>query len=254
MPQQTTASGGTAPYTYSGASLPAGVTVDPATGQISGTPTTAGAGTATMTVTDAAGGTATCDFDWTVGGATDLTPVCTNPGNQTSPEDAAIAPLQIVASGGDGTLSYAATGLPAGLTIDSATGMISGTPTDAGTSSVTVTVTDADGDTCEAVFSWEVLADTTPPPPPTNLVVTHDPAGPTNTLTWTAPADMSDVAKYQWRSPSSGGWVDVSGWTAGNDPLATTMTFTGLTTDQYQVRSVDAAGNASVETPWVTPV
>ena len=47
------ASGGTKPYTYSATGLPAGLTIAPATGIISGKPTTAqDAGTATITVTD----------------------------------------------------------------------------------------------------------------------------------------------------------------------------------------------------------
>lgn len=55
----------------------------------------------------------------------------------------------------DTFLSYSATGLPAGLTIDSS-GVISGTPTSSGTSTVTVTVSDLDGATSQAVFNWAV--------------------------------------------------------------------------------------------------
>ncbi|MGG2458810.1 M4 family metallopeptidase [Streptomyces sp. RGM 3693] len=80
----------------------------------------------------------------------------TNPGNQTSTVGQA-ASLQIKASSGTtGALTYAATGLPAGLSLDAATGLISGTPTTAGTATVTVTVTDAAKKTGTTSFTWTV--------------------------------------------------------------------------------------------------
>jgi len=81
----------------------------------------------------------------------------TNPGSQTSTVGSA-ASLQISASDSASgqTLTYAATGLPAGLSISSATGLISGTPTTAGTSSVTVTATDTTGAHGSTTFTWTV--------------------------------------------------------------------------------------------------
>jgi hypothetical protein len=55
-----------------------------------------------------------------------------------------------------GSLSYKATGLPAGLSINSTTGVISGTTKTAGTSSVTVTGTDSTGPSGSATFTWNV--------------------------------------------------------------------------------------------------
>ncbi|MFH8773309.1 alkaline phosphatase family protein [Streptomyces sp. NPDC017958] len=66
--------------------------------------------------------------------------------------------LDLSASGGTGPCSWSATGLPAGLSVDSATGRISGTPTTAGTSTVTVTATDAAGATASTTFTWTVTA------------------------------------------------------------------------------------------------
>ncbi|MEU1498012.1 M4 family metallopeptidase [Streptomyces sp. NPDC005732] len=80
----------------------------------------------------------------------------TNPGSQSSTVGTAVS-LQVSASSTNGgSLSYSASGLPAGLSINSSTGAITGTPTTAGTYSTTVTVTDSTGATGTASFSWTV--------------------------------------------------------------------------------------------------
>ncbi|MDA5283428.1 MULTISPECIES: M4 family metallopeptidase [unclassified Streptomyces] len=80
----------------------------------------------------------------------------TNPGNQNTITGSAVS-LQIQAnSTNPGALSYAATGLPAGLSINSSTGLISGTASTAGTSNVTVTVTDSQAKSGTAAFTWTV--------------------------------------------------------------------------------------------------
>ena len=67
-PVNHTATGGTAPYTWSATGLPPGLSINAATGSITGTPTTAGSFTVTVTATDssspAQSGSAT--YGWTV--------------------------------------------------------------------------------------------------------------------------------------------------------------------------------------------
>ncbi|MEV5959266.1 M4 family metallopeptidase, partial [Streptomyces sp. NPDC051987] len=80
----------------------------------------------------------------------------TNPGSQSSTVGTAVS-LQVSASStNSGSLTYAATGLPTGLSINSSTGAITGTPTTAGTYSTTVTVTDSTGASGTASFTWTV--------------------------------------------------------------------------------------------------
>ena len=111
------------------------------------------------TCTDAA------DQQWTMPTGGGGTPPTTNtvtvagPGNQTSTVGTA-ASVQTSASDSKSgqTLTYSATGLPAGLSINASTGLISGTPTAAGTSSVTVKATDTTGASGTTSFSWTVNA------------------------------------------------------------------------------------------------
>jgi O-glycosyl hydrolase len=98
----------------------------------------------------------------TSGTTTGNTVTVTNPGNQATATGTAVS-LQVQASDSASgqTLSYSATGLPAGLSISSSTGLISGTPTTAGTSPVTVTATDTTGASGSASFTWTVSSGTT---------------------------------------------------------------------------------------------
>ncbi|MFJ3191916.1 M4 family metallopeptidase [Streptomyces griseoviridis] len=76
--------------------------------------------------------------------------------NQTSGVGDAVS-LQVEAytTNTGSALTYSATGLPDGLTID-ASGLITGTPTTAATSTVAVTVADATGSTATRTFTWRV--------------------------------------------------------------------------------------------------
>ncbi len=93
------------------------------------------------------------------GGSQGNTVTVTNPGSQSGTVGKA-ASLQINAtdSASGQTLTYSATGLPAGLSINSTTGLISGTPSAAGTSTVTVTAKDTTGASGSTSFTWTVAA------------------------------------------------------------------------------------------------
>ncbi|GAA0221902.1 hypothetical protein GCM10010492_20030 [Saccharothrix mutabilis subsp. mutabilis] len=89
------------------------------------------------------------------GGSVPGNPSIAPPGSQTGTVGTATS-LQLKASGGTPPYSFAATGLPPGLSIAPATGLISGTPTTAGSYSVTATVTDSAGKSGSTTFGWTI--------------------------------------------------------------------------------------------------
>jgi hypothetical protein len=142
--------------TYSATGLPAGLSIS-SSGLISGTPTTAGSSSVTVTAKDSTGASGSATFTWTVNAKTGNTVTVTNPGTQTTTVGTAVS-LQITGTDSGGlSLTYSATGLPAGLSI-STTGLITGTPTTAGSSSVTVTAKDSTGASGSATFTWTINA------------------------------------------------------------------------------------------------
>jgi hypothetical protein len=82
----------------------------------------------------------------------------TDPGTRSGTVGTATS-LQVSATDtAGGTLSYGATGLPAGLSINTSTGLISGTPTTAGSYTPTVTATDSTGPSGSTSFTWTITA------------------------------------------------------------------------------------------------
>lgn len=141
------------------------------------------------------------DGSFGTGGGENRNPAVTNPGAQSTQVGTAVN-RQILASDADGdTLSYAASGLPAGLSIGRTNGLISGTPGTAGSSAVTVTVTDGRGGSASASFGWTVTA----APPPNQLLVnpgfeagTSGWSGTTSVITATTSRPAHSGSRWAW--------------------------------------------------------
>jgi hypothetical protein len=136
------ATGGSAPFTWSATGLPAGLAIDAASAVISGTPTSAGTTSVTVSVTDAAGATASRTYSVTINPAPVINTSTLPDGEQTVAYSATI-----VGSSGTTPYTWSASALPAGLLINAGSGTITGTPTVTGTFFPTITLKDAAGAT-----------------------------------------------------------------------------------------------------------
>jgi hypothetical protein len=227
--QTITASGGTAPYTFSLASgaLPPGLTLS-SSGVLSGTPTTVGSFTFTVTATDAL----SCGGSRTYTVAVNCPTITISPATLPNGTTGVAYSQTITASGGTApyTFSVISGSLPPGLTLSSS-GLLSGTPTTVGSSGFTVRATDSVGCLAARIYALVINA---PPCPTITLSPSTLPAatagvGYSQTITasgGTAPYTFSVVsgALPNGLSLSSGGVLSGTPGTAGTYTFAVTAT------------------------------
>ncbi len=140
---------------------------------------------------------------------TAVTPTLTSPGNRSTAAGTAVS-LSLAAGDPNGdVLRYSASGLPAGLSIDSGSGLISGTPTAPGTYGVTLAVSDGYNSTSAAI-TWTITGTST-------LTLADPPAAAPSVsgsaASFSASASGSNV-RYRW---DFGDGSPVTAWSASGN-------------------------------------
>jgi hypothetical protein len=165
------------------------------------------------------------------------------------------------------TLTYSATGLPPGLTINTSTGVISGTLQTAGTYNVTATVSDGSL-TASRPFTWVAATQvTTPPPPPPPPAPAPAPVDTTApTVVFNSPTNNEVLngknIKVRATASDTGGIRSISYLLNGNalsgaittDPYNYTWDIGAVASGTHQLtaRAIDNAGNIGSATITVT--
>lgn len=171
---------------YSAGPLPPGLSVNSSSGAISGTPTAVGTTTVQIHATNASG-TGNAVLTITVLPAK---PVISPPSPLSALAGSAFS-YTILAS--NSPTSFAAAGLPAGLTLNAAAGTITGTPTASGLFNVALTATNAGGTSAPATLALTINA---PPVIVTQPVNVNGVSGQTVIFSVTA---TGNALVYHWR-------------------------------------------------------
>jgi hypothetical protein len=198
-------------------------------------------------------------------------PTLNQPANQSGYVGSS-ATLALSGSDPDGTaLTFSASGLPAGLSVNSSSGVISGTLQTAGTYNVTVTASDGSL-TASRTFMWvvSVQSTTTTPAPSPTPTPTPTPTAPADTtaptVSFTSPTNNETLTgknvKVRVTASDAGGMKSVRYWLNGaalsgdiiEAPYNYTWDLGSLSNGSYQLqaRAVDKAGNVGTATVSVT--
>jgi hypothetical protein len=193
-----TASGGTAPFKFlvTPSSLPAGLTLTPNLGVISGSPTVNGTFTFTVQVVDAKAQSASVILSLTINPPAPPPLAITTSALPNATQGAAYS-TTLTASGGTPPYTWSVTSgtLAAGLTLASSTGVISGSPTVNGTFTFTVQVVDANTQNASAVFNLTVNPQAPPPVAITTTALPNATQGAAYSTTLTA---SGGTPPYTW--------------------------------------------------------
>jgi hypothetical protein len=225
------ATGGTSPYHWQISGQPSWLIINPATGALSGTPTTAGLFNFAATVTDSSGLTQTLQAQISITVVSQL---------QIVPPTAfaAIAGVpfsgSVSATGGTSPYHWQSSGQPSWLTINPTTGALSGTPAAAGLFNFTTPVSDSSTptSTAQAQVTINVVSQLQILPPTTFTGVIGVPFSGTLAATGGTPP-------YYWQTTGQPSWLTINPTTGTLSGVANTA---GPFTFEVTVRDSGVSG------------
>jgi hypothetical protein len=222
--------GGTAPYTWNitAGSLPTGLSLNAATGAITGTASGSGTFNFTVQVTDNSSVKASKAFSVNIASSLVITTAAALPGGSASVPYS----VTLAASGGTPPYRWTVTSgtLPVGITLASASGVLSGVPLSAGTFIFTVQVSDSASLVATQTFGVTMVSGLAISTPPQLLGAS---VGVAYSQSLTA---VGGANPYQWlinagSLPAGIALNPVSGLLSGTPAASGTFMFTVLVTD-----------------------
>jgi hypothetical protein len=141
------------PRTFGATGLPGGLVINASTGQITGTPTTAGTFTGSVSVTSG-GVTNNAAISITIAASAAASAIT----SATTASGTVAVAFNYTATGSNTPTSFNLTGLPAGLSANPATGAITGSPTAVGTYAITISANNAAGTGAPVTLTLTVAA------------------------------------------------------------------------------------------------
>ena len=244
-----------ATITWSATGLPGGLSISSSTGTITGTPSTPGTYSVGLLASDNTGHAGSAAFTWTINSSVVVSAVA----NRASPTGDAVTLTPSATDTASGAiLTWTASGLPAGLGINSSTGAVTGIPTTTGIYSVTLTATDDSGYSGSTSFSWSITNGVTVAAPGDQSTVTGSAIAPLAS----SATDTDTNATFTWSATglptglsisSSTGTITGTPTTPGSYTVALTATdnssFSGSTTFTWATyNTVSVSGPSSKST------